>query len=109
MSDRSIKTLKSIQGVTPRPEQGDSPKALKTRRSRKSKYSSSSSEGLIQEGETMVKGVSLTDSQVSQELKMADQRATRTVKMIEQIRESIAAYQKVCRRVSCNTSIIKLF
>lgn len=94
-SDRSIKTLRSPKTMSPHPEQGDSIKLNNiSKRTRRSKYSSSSSEEPSNEIESG-KSVSLTDSQVSQELKLADQKATRTVKMIEQIRDAIAAYQKV--------------
>lgn len=67
-----------------------------SKKSKRSEFSSSSSEdsGDEESGHNLQTN-SLSDSQVTQELRSADQRATRTVKMIEQIREAIASYQQV--------------
>lgn len=80
--ERSAKTVKTV-----------SSRGLESPNPNSSKSSSSGNE-CEDEMETGSQANSLTDSQVQQELKSADQKARRTVEMIDQIREAISAYQK---------------
>lgn len=81
-SDRSAKTVKTV-----------SSRGLESPKLNSSKSNSSGNE-CEDEMETGSQANSLTDSQVQMELKSADQKARRTVEMIDQIREAIGAFQK---------------